>query len=341
MFADFDFSPELTACINRRGYKDPTPIQDQAIKPILSGRDVIGIAKTGSGKTAAYLLPLIQKMLIDPYQRVLIVVPTRELAVQIHREYGIFSDRMRLFSALCIGGVGMYPQISALRKNPHVVIGTPGRLLDLEQQGNLRFSIFQTIVLDEVDRMMDMGFIGDVTAIVDKLPKTRHSLFFSATIPATIRTLMQKFTRDPLTISLTTQEPVNNIAQDIVKTNGKPKIEVLHDLLIASGVRKVLLFGRTKWGIDKLLKLLLERGFKAAAIHGNKRQSQRQRALDDFRSNNIQILLATDVASRGIDVAGVTHVINYDLPQSYEDYIHRIGRTGRANASGTALTFVD
>ena len=340
-FSDFLISDQLKRNITEKGYTTPTPIQDQAIPEILLGRDVVGLANTGTGKTAAFLIPLINKVYFNRSQRVLIVAPTRELAMQIDEELQGFTKDMQIFSALCIGGVNINAQIRNLRRNPHFVIGTPGRLNDLEQQGKVRYYSFNNIVLDEVDRMLDMGFIRDIRYIIGKLPERRHSLFFSATIPDAVRGIMQQFLRNPVTITIQTQLTSQNVNQDIIKTQGKPKIEVLHDLLIQEGFDKVILFGRTKWGIEKLSKLLLDRGFKVAAIHGNKNQSQRQRALDMFKSNKVQVLLATDIASRGIDVPDVTHVINYDMPGSYEDYIHRIGRTGRANKIGTALTFVD
>lgn len=340
-FADFPFGEQLLKNILERGYHHPTPIQDKAIPHIVLGKDVIGIANTGTGKTAAFLLPLIQKISEDSTLRVLIIVPTRELAVQIDEEFKVFSQGLRQSSVLCIGGLPIHVQKSVLHRKPSVVIGTPGRLIDLERQRSLLFSDFTAIVLDEVDRMLDMGFIGDIKYIISHLPRRRHSLFFSATVPESIRGIVHNFLSDPVTVSIDSQKASDHVYQDIIKTNGKPKIELLHDLLIQEGFDKVLLFGRTKWGIEKLLRDLTQRGFKAAAIHGNKRQSQRLQALEAFKSNRIQILLATDIASRGIDVADVTHVINYDMPETYDDYIHRIGRTGRADKFGKALTFVD
>ena len=340
-FADFSLSEPLKQNILRHGYSTPTPIQDQAIKPLLAGRDVIGIANTGTGKTAAFLLPLITKIEKQGQERVLIVAPTRELAVQIEEEFMAFARGMGIYSALCIGGVSITRQIVALRRNPHFVIGTPGRLKDLEKQHKLNFSTFTTIVLDEVDRMLDMGFINDVEYIVSRLPQVRHSLFFSATLPESVKKIMQRFVHDPITVSVKSRETSANVDQNIVRVNGKAKIDVLHDLLIKDGFDKVLVFGRTKHGMEKLAQLMNDRGFKVAAIHGNKNQNQRQRAIEQFKSNQIQILLATDIASRGLDISDVTHVINYDLPESYEDYVHRIGRTGRAGKKGTALSFVD
>jgi superfamily II DNA/RNA helicase len=235
----------------------------------------------------------------------------------------------------------MFHQIQQIRRTPHVIIGTPGRLKDLERQKVLSFTGYKTIVLDEVDRMLDMGFITDVTYITSRLPHKRQSLFFSATMPDEARGIMQQFLTNPEIISVAKSSPSANVDQDIVKLNGRSKIDVLDELLRTDGFDKVLVFGRTKYGMDKLQRALHAKGVSVAAIHGNKRQTQRQRAIDDFKQNRIQVLLATDIASRGLDIDQVTHVINYDQPESYEDYIHRIGRTGRANNTGIALTFVD
>ncbi len=340
-FNDFAVNEQLKKNIQNAGFLTPTPIQDQAIPEILNGRDVVGIANTGTGKTAAFLIPLINKVYSDNTQRVLIIAPTRELAGQIQDDLAVLSRNMNIFSTLCIGGVGMGNQIQGLRRNPQFVIGTPGRLKDLDNQRRLNFNFFNNIVLDEVDRMLDMGFIHDVKHIISRLPSPRTSLFFSATIPAGVQEIMRSFSKDPITISVKSQEILQNVNQEIIKVNGKNKIDMLHELLQREGFHKVLVFGRTKHGIERLAHELSARRFKVASIHGNKSQGQRQRALDEFKDNKIQVLLATNLASRGIDVDDITHVINFDLPESYEDYIHRIGRTGRANKTGVALTFVD
>lgn len=340
-FEEFNLNPVLKQNIASKGYLIPTPIQLQAINPILEGRDVIGLASTGTGKTAAFLIPLINKIFTDKNQKVLIVVPTRELALQIQEEFRDLSRNMNLYSAFIIGGTNMYRQISDLRRNPHVVIATPGRLKDLIERRAIYLADYQNIVLDEVDLMVDIGFIKDVQFFISLLPKVRQSLFFSATISSKIQEILQSFVTNPVTISIKKQDTSENVTQDVVKvTDPGKKMEQLHDLLIKDGFDKVLIFGRTKHGIEKLNRELEFRGFKVGAIHSNKRQSQRQRVLQSFKQNQIQILLATDVASRGLDIDNVTHVINYDLPQTYEDYIHRIGRTGRAGKSGFALTFV-
>lgn len=340
-FADFQLTEQLQRNIEVRGYTSPTPIQDQAIPYLLAGKDMIGQANTGTGKTAAFLIPLINKVFKDRTQKVLIVAPTRELAVQIEEEFRQFSVGMRMYSALCIGGVSMHNQISNLRRHPQFVIGTPGRLRDLEAQRVLYFEDYNNIVLDEVDQMMDMGFIQDVKYIASVLPKVRQSLFFSATLPEKLLLVMRGFLTDPVKISVKSRDTSANIDQDVVRVNGRNKIEVLHELLRQEGFDKVLVFLRTKHGAEKLSQALDQKGVYVATIHGNKNQNQRQRAIQQFKRNHVKVLLATDVASRGLDIDNVTHVINYDLPETYEDYIHRIGRTGRADKKGIALTLVD
>jgi ATP-dependent RNA helicase RhlE len=340
-FTDFHLAEKLQRNITDHGYTIPTPIQERAIPFILEGRDVIGIANTGTGKTAAFLIPLVNKILLDRNERVIIVTPTRELAKQIADELQVFTRGMDLESVLLIGGTDMFRQTKKLQHNPHFVIGTPGRIKDLIERKRLNLFQFRNIVLDEVDKMVDIGFINDINYFVSLLPEKRHSLFFSATVTDKVRGILRNFVQDPETVSIKRQETSENIEQDIVRVTSSNKVDILHDLLTQDGFDKVLIFGRTKWGIEKLMKSLEERGFKAATIHGNKSQGQRQRALDQFKKDQIRILLATDVASRGIDIENVTHVINYDAPESYDDYIHRIGRTGRAGKKGTALTFVE
>ena len=340
-FSDFEIDSRLKENILAHGYTVPTPIQDQTIPSLLEGRDVVGIAATGTGKTAAFLIPLINKVAKDNSQKVLIVAPTRELAVQIDKEFRMLANKMGIYSTICIGGVSIGPQIYNLQRGSQFVIGTPGRLQDLEAQRRLNFAMFKTIVLDEVDTMLDMGFVHEISYIISRLSNPRQSLFFSATISDKVRGVMRGFLNNPVTVSIKASQASSNVDQDIVRLNGEPKIDVLHNLLATDGFSKVLIFGRTKWGVEKLSYALSDRGFRVASIHGNKNQNQRQRALEEFKSNRVQILLATDVASRGIDIDDVTHVINFDQPESYEDYIHRIGRTGRANKKGIALTFVD
>ncbi len=341
-FADFEMHSKLKANVAAAGYVHPTPIQDGTIPHILNGRDVIGIANTGTGKTAAFLLPLIHKTFKHRTEKVLIIVPTRELALQIEDELRKFATGSGLCSALCIGGAHMGDQLRSLSRNPSFVIGTPGRLKDLIERKKLHIAEFNNIVLDEVDRMLDMGFINDIKYLVALMKTPRQSLFFSATMPREILDLAQKFLNDPVTITIKSRATSENVDQDIVRVGPKEeKIEVLHNLLIMPELKKVLIFGRTKHGVEKLASRLEDRGFKADSIHGDKSQSQRARALRRFKNDELTVLVATDVAARGLDIPDVTHVINYELPENYEDYIHRIGRTGRGDKKGNALTFVD
>ncbi len=345
-FDDFNLSDNLKRNIKNKGYQIPTPIQDKIINHILNHQDVVGLASTGTGKTAAFLIPLIntvfqKKQTNNKPNRVLIMAPTRELAIQIEDEFRYFAKNMQVYSTLCIGGANINRQIASLKRSPQFVIGTPGRLIDLEKRNIFNLNTFSVIVLDEVDQMLDMGFINDIKYVVNNLPQQRHSLFFSATLPKKLEQVVREFVNNPVVIQVEKQQASQNIIQDIVKINGRAKVNVLHDLLDTDGFDKVLVFGRTKHGLNKLSSTLYERGVKVATIHGNKSQSQRQRALKRFKRNQVQVLLATDIASRGLDIDNVTHVINYDLPQTKEDYIHRIGRTGRANKTGVAISFID
>lgn len=341
MFSDFAIAVQIKKNISEKGYTMPTPIQDQVIPLILEGKDVIATANTGTGKTASFLIPLVNNVLTKKTDRVLIIAPTRELADQIRSELNIFKKQTGLSSMLCIGGVNINTQINDLKRNPHFVIGTPGRLIDLEQNRSIHFDKFTSIVLDEVDRMLDMGFIRDIKYIINKLPAKRHSLFFSATIPTTLKSIMDGFLRNPVSVSVKSRQSAENVNQDVIKIGQSNKIEVLHDLLIKPEFKKVIIFLRTKWAVDRLAKELTARGFGVATIHGNKTQSQRKKALASFKDDQVTILLATDVVARGIDIDDVSHVINFDLPQTYEDYIHRVGRTGRAEKVGQAITFID
>lgn len=341
-FGDFNICDKLKRNISQRGYSTPTAIQEKSIPPLLEGRDIIGIANTGTGKTGAFLISLLNKCYADRNQRVLIVVPTRELAIQIKDEFEIFASGMSLDAAVLVGGANIKRQIQKIRQRPHFVIGTPGRIKDLVKKRELNLLQYQNIVLDEVDRMVDIGFIHDIKYLTSLLPKVRQSLFFSATVDKKSEEILSQFVKNPVTVSVKKEATSGNVDQDIVKVgNGRQKIDILHDLLIQPGFSKVMIFGRTKWGMEKLYKSLSQRGFRAASIHGNKSQNQRQRAIEDFKNNQLQVLVATDVASRGLDIENVTHVINYDAPTTYDDYVHRIGRTGRAGKKGVALTFVE
>jgi superfamily II DNA/RNA helicase len=340
-FADFIIDQRLKQNIITKGYVTPTLIQDKTIPHILAGKDVVGIANTGTGKTGAFLVPLIQKVILNKFERVLVVVPTRELAVQINQELRSFVTNLGIFSTCCVGGVGIGGQINELRqRNNNFIIGTPGRLKDLVNRRFIDLSKFNTIVLDEADRMLDMGFIADMKFIMTKMPVRRHTLFFSATMSKEIETLIKQFLHEPVTVSVRTGDTSKNVDQDIVRVSGD-KLTTLENLLKQSDFYKVLIFGRTKHGVEKLSKKLIEKGFKADSIHGNKPHSKRQRALSAFKDNSLAILVATDVAARGLDIPDVSHVINYDVPATYDDYVHRIGRTGRGDKKGKALTFVE
>jgi len=341
-FADFLLHPTLTTNIIAKGFGKPTPVQDQAIPAILAGSDVIGIAHTGTGKTAAFLIPLLEKITKDRNQRVLVLAPTRELAYQIYIELRAFSQGLSIKSALLIGGSNEWRQRQDMRTDPHFVIATPGRLREFIEFKYIRMSAYRNVVLDEADRMVDIGFINEIKFFVSLLPKERQSLFFSATITGKVSEILTDFVKNPVTVRVKSADAATTIRQDVVRVaNKEAKIEVLHDLLIQKEFSKVLIFGRTKWGVQRLSDELAKRGFKTTAIHGNKRQNQRQLAIKQFTRSEVQVLLATDVASRGLDIPDVTHVINYDLPETMEDYVHRIGRTGRAQKRGIALTFVD
>lgn len=342
-FRDFPLEDRLQLNIKARGYTTPTPIQDAAIQPILEGKDLIGLANTGSGKTAAFLLPILHHLRQSPDHRVavLVVVPTRELATQIDEEFKAFAGGLKLYSALCVGGVSINRQIAALNRRPQVVIGTPGRLKDLIGRRVLRLDGIRILVLDEVDRMLDMGFIRDIRFLVAQLPRERQSLCFSATMPREIEQLMRKLMVNPVTISVKTGVTSEFIEQDVIRASSKEqKIEILDGLLRQPDFEKTLVFGRTKWGVQKLANSLSALGHPTEAIHGNKSQPQRQRALRAFKEGRVKVLVATDVAARGLDIPGVSHVINFDQPNTYNDYIHRIGRTARAGKQGKALTFV-
>ncbi|HET9411598.1 MAG TPA: DEAD/DEAH box helicase [Candidatus Saccharimonadales bacterium] len=341
-FADFGFPQPLQKNVDAHGYVHPTPIQDGAIKPVLEGRDLIGLANTGTGKTAAFLLPILSRLVVDQNSiRALIVAPTRELAVQIDEEFRAFSRGLQLYSALCVGGVNIGPQIRQIQRGPHIIIGTPGRLKDLVQQKALRLGGANMLVLDEADRMLDMGFIRDIQFLINQLSAERQSLCFSATITPEIRTLLDNMLKDPVTVSVRTGETSDHVEQDVVHAISKEhKIELLEDMLRQPDFEKVIVFGQTKHGVQRLAEKLSKAGIPSEAIHGNKSQGQRQRALDAFKKNNVRVLVATDVAARGLDIPNVSHVINFDQPNTYEEYVHRIGRTGRAGKQGKALTFV-
>ena len=342
-FADFAFSSTLFANITKKGYEIPSAIQDQAIPSILEGKDLIGLANTGTGKTAAFLLPVIERETgTHTSPTVLIIAPTRELAQQIDEQFREFAHGLNLFSALIVGGVSVDRQMRDLKRRPQFIIGTPGRLKDLINRRLIPLDRMTTLVLDEADRMLDMGFLPDIRAIVGGMPTERQTLFFSATITPEIQALVNTFLRDPITVSVRTSETSEHVEQTVIEARDKShKVEILTEMLKGAEYDKVLVFGETKFGVQRLSDHLDNSGIPSVAIHGNKNQSQRQRALKQFKDERVRVLVATDVAARGLDIPNVSHVINFDTPQNYEDYIHRIGRTGRAGASGKAHTFID
>jgi ATP-dependent RNA helicase RhlE len=339
-FEDFDVNILIKANLQAKGFITPSPIQDKTIPHALAGRDIIGIADTGTGKTAAFAIPLLQATMMSD-ARALIIAPTRELAQQIDAEFRSIAKGSNLKGAVLIGGAGMGPQLRDLRAGPQIVVGTPGRIKDHLERGSLRLGNFKYVVLDEVDRMLDMGFVNDVRSILGQLHPERQSYFFSATLDAKVNALIETFSNDPITISIKTGDTGENIHQDIVRvSHDSEKINKLHDLLINGQIQKAIIFDDTQRSVERLSNELIGRGFSADAIHGGKSQGQRQRSLKKFKQNEVNILVATDVAARGIDVADITHVINYSTPNSYADYVHRIGRAGRAGKIGYALTFV-
>lgn len=341
-FGEFGISKQLAHQIENCGFKTPTPIQAKAIPHIISGADLVGIADTGTGKTGAFLIPLINKILLDKETKILIVAPTRELATQINQELRGLSKGLHISSACCIGGANISRQIYELRRANQFIVGTPGRLKDLVNRRRVNLANFNTIVLDEADRMLDMGFIQDMRFLVAGMPKAKQTLFFSATINPKIQKIVGEFLSNPVNVSIKTRDTSKNVDQDVVKlSDGKTKIQTLQSLLGQDEFAKVLIFGKTKRGVEHLCQTLVKKGFKAESIHGNKTYPKRQKALDMFKRSAVNILVATDVAARGLDISDISHVINYDLPETYEDYIHRIGRTGRGNKFGKALTFVD
>ncbi len=341
-FHDFGLSARSVATLDFLGFTEPSPIQDQCIPEALAGRDVIGLANTGTGKTAAFLLPIIDKLSANrDLVSVLILAPTRELAQQIDAEFHRFSAGQKQFSALVVGGMNINRQITQVQRGPHVIIGTPGRIKDLINRRVLRLQNVTTFVLDEADRMCDMGFVRDIRAIEAELPRERQTLCFSATMTPAVKGIVEKFMQEPVTISVVKSETNDHIEQNVIQARDKAhKVELLEAMLQDSEFNKVIVFGDTKFGVQRLSDKLVKSGITSAAIHGNKSQGQRLRALESFKSGEVRVLVATDVAARGLDIPNVSHVINFDPPKAYEDYVHRIGRTGRAGQTGNALTFI-
>lgn len=342
-FVDFGLHASLLTNLNKKGFEKPTSIQDSALEPAMAGRDVLGLADTGTGKTLVFVLPILNKIISNRNETALIIAPTRELAVQIRDEIRILSEGLGIYGALLIGGADIRRQMDDLRRRPQIVIGTPGRLKDLHNRGCLNLGNTHTVVLDEVDRMLDMGFIKDITLILGLIGKPRQTLLFSATVDDKVESIARNFMVNPIKISVKTGATSCNVEQNVIKASGRTaKINLLCELLRKSDeFKKVLIFGRTKYGVEDIYRDLTHAGFSVGSIHGNKRQNQRENTLRQFRSDQIKILIATDVAARGLDVKDITHVINFDQPATYDDYVHRIGRTGRAGNQGYALTFVD
>ena len=347
-FQDLRLSEPLLRAIGEKGYTDPTPIQQQAIPPVLEGRDLQGCAQTGTGKTAAFTLPMLQLLAAEPAPkgrrpiRALVLTPTRELAIQIDeccRDYARYTP---IRHCVIFGGVNQRPQVDALQKGVDLLVATPGRLLDLIGQGYVTLDTIRFFVLDEADRMLDMGFIHDIRRILPLLPERRQTLFFSATMPESIAALAAKILRNPVLVTVTPPASVvETIAQTVHFAEKAEKSQLLIDLLSASDAQQVLVFSRTKHGADKLAKILNRAGIRSCAIHGNKSQNARVKAMNDFKSGECRVMIATDIAARGIDISELPLVINYDLPEVPETYVHRIGRTGRAGHGGTAVSFCD
>ena len=346
-FADLRLTAPIVNALAARNYQTPTPIQLQAIPHLLAGTDLLGVAQTGTGKTAAFALPILQRLSQTNERggngpRALILTPTRELALQIAESFRAYGKNLPLRHTAIFGGVGQSPQVAALARGVDIVVATPGRLLDLAAQGHVRFGRLSVFVLDEADRMLDMGFLRDVKKIVALLPKERQTLLFSATMPDEIARLAGSLLHSPVRVEVTpVSSTVERIEQRVLHVDGTDKPFRLAELLQDPQIGRALVFARTKHGANRITLQLARRNILAEAIHGNKSQTARQRALESFRSGAVRVLIATDIAARGIDVDGITHVINYDLPEVPENYVHRIGRTGRAGAVGAAVSFCD
>lgn len=342
-FHDLKLNNMLLQAIKKEGYTEPTPIQEQAIPYVLDGRDVIGCAQTGTGKTAAFALPIIQRLGTDKRRRhirVLVLTPTRELAAQIGENFGTYGRQTPLKHTVIFGGVGQQPQVQAIRRGVDILVATPGRLLDLMNQGIVRLNTVEVFVLDEADRMLDMGFIHDVKRVIKKLPVKRQTLLFSATMPQAIQELGKRILIDPVRVEVTPQATtVDKIDQSIFFVERTGKRNLLRHILSDPSVERVLVFTRTKHRANNLAKQLTRAKLPADAIHGDKSQTARTRALANFKNGKTRILVATDIAARGLDIDAVSHVINFDLPNEPESYVHRIGRTARAGASGIAYSF--
>lgn len=347
-FSDLNLIPALEKAVRESGYSVPTPIQAAAIPKLLEGRDLLGCAQTGTGKTAAFALPILQRLAQSPkklesrHPRALILTPTRELALQILESFQVYGKNLPLKSTVVFGGVSQFHQVKSLNTGVDILVATPGRLLDLIHQRFINLRNLEVFVLDEADRMLDMGFINDIKKIIKMLPVKRHNLFFSATMPPDIQNLASTLLTDPVRVEVTpVSSTAEKIQQSVMYVERKHKKDLLRHSLKNSELKRVIVFTRTKHGANQVSEVLEKNGIRSAAIHGNKSQGARQRALDSFKRGTIRVLVATDIAARGIDVDGITHVINYELPNIAESYVHRIGRTARAGAEGIAISFCD
>ena len=341
-FAELMLAPELLRAVADAGYTAPTPIQARAIPLILRGRDIMGLAQTGTGKTAAFTLPIVQRLLGGPRRaRALILTPTRELAVQVKESFAKYAEHSGLVIVDIYGGVPLGPQEQALRTGVDVIVATPGRLLDHMERQNVAFDDLEVLVLDEADRMLDMGFAPQLNRIVAEIPKYRQTLLFSATMPPEVEALARKYLRKPIVVQVGMRtQAASTVTHAVYPVPRDRKSDLLIELLRQTELDSVLVFTRTKHGADKVVRNLESEGISALAMHSEKSQGQRTDALDRFRKGTIRVLVATDIAQRGLDIAGISHVINYDVPAQAEDYVHRIGRTGRAAATGDAFTFM-
>ncbi|MEK7355348.1 MAG: DEAD/DEAH box helicase [Bdellovibrionota bacterium] len=347
-FTDLRLIEPLQRAVKESGYVTPTPIQAAAIPHLIDGRDLLGCAQTGTGKTAAFSLPILQRLMEDKHRpdprhsRVLVLTPTRELAIQIYESFKTYGKHLPLRHAVIYGGVGQTPQVEALSRGVDVLIATPGRLLDLIDQRHVNLGKVEVFVLDEADRMLDMGFINDVRKLIKMLPPKRHNLFFSATMPQEITDLSKQLLHDPIRVEVTpVASTAEKITQWVMYVDKNKKKDLLRHLLQDRELKRVIVFTRTKRGANQVSEVLEKNRIASAPIHGNKSQNARQRALEDFKAGRIRVLVATDIAARGIDIDGITHVINFELPNISESYVHRIGRTARAGAEGIAISFCD
>ncbi|MBP7710431.1 MAG: DEAD/DEAH box helicase [Rickettsiales bacterium] len=347
-FSKLNLNPKILSALEAKGYTTPTPIQFQAIPPLLEGRDILGIAQTGTGKTAAFSLPILHNLAKSDVAvknnsvRTLILTPTRELASQIAENIEAYGKDLGLRYAVIFGGVSERPQIATMQRGVDILIATPGRLLDLMTQGHIRYAQLEILVLDEADRMLDMGFINDVKKIIAKVPENRQTLFFSATMPDTIADLANSILKNPVTVEITPQSTtVERIEQKLNFVEKSNKLSLLKSILKQEDATSVLVFSKTKHGANRIVEFLEKNAITVAAIHGNKSQGAREKALSSFREGKVQVLIATDIAARGIDVPAISHVINYDIPMDPESYVHRIGRTARAGRQGIAISFCD